>query len=321
MFQQVYPRTEPRMTLSRRAFLGTSALLASAIASGGAAAFSDLATQPASQPTRNHRYKIAGCDWIMLKRQTNGAITRARESNLDGVEVDMGPLSKNPTFDNKFLNQPGFTEKYLDDCRTNGIEISSVAMSGYYAQSFPERPYEQPLKDCIATCKLLGVKTAFLPLGVYGDVSKRPWHYATIVERLKRVGEWAEEAGVTIGVETALPAEGDCHFLDEIGSKGIRIYFNFQNAVRGGRDLCKELQTLGKERIVQIHPTNDDVVWLQDDPAIDMRAVKKCLDDMGWSGWLVIERSRSQKVGGRTGEQVVKNFSANAAYLKSIFQA
>jgi hypothetical protein len=41
------------------------------------------------------------------------------------------------------------------------------------------------------------------------------------------------------------------------------------------------------------------------------------LDDIGWSGWLVLQRSReAAKV-----KDVKYNFSGNAAYLKSIFQA
>lgn len=268
---------------------------------------------PATQPVQ--RYRIAACDWIMLKRQTPGAITRAKETGCDGVETDMGPLSKNPTFTNKFLQEEGFAQKYLDSCKENNIAISSIAMSGYYAQPFAERPYEQPLKDCIATCKLLGVKTAFLPLGV-SDVAERPWLYNETVERLKRVGDWAGEAGVTIGFETTIKAESTCKMLDDINSPAIKIYYNFQNGLRGGRDLIKELQTLGKDRIVQIHPTNDDVHWLKDDPAIKMPKVKQALDDMGWGGWLVIERSRNIN----HGRDVVLNFSTNAKYLKDVFQ-
>jgi len=302
--------------LTRRQWLASTSAAAIAAALGARARADGPTTRPA--PTAGgHRYKVAACDWIMLKRQTPGAIIRAKQCGCDGVETDMGPLSKNPTFANKFLQEPGFAERYLASCRENGIEISSIAMSGYYAQSFPERPYERPLRDCIATCKLLGVRTAFLPLGVYGDVSRRPWHYAAIVERLKRVGEWAAEAGVTIGVETALDAEGDCHFLDDVGSPAVRIYYNFQNPVNDGRDLLKELRTLGRDRICQIHPTNNDVHWLQDDPAIDMPAVRRTLDEMGWSGWLVIERSRRAD----RGRDVVGNFTANATYLKSVFQS
>jgi sugar phosphate isomerase/epimerase len=73
---------------------------------------------------------------------------------------------------------------------------------------------------------------------------------------------------------------------------------------------------LGKDRICQIHCTDTDGVWLQNDPHINMRKVKHTLDKMGWRGWLVIERSRDAK----DVKNVKGNFAANAAYLKSIFQ-
>ncbi|MFT3788045.1 MAG: TIM barrel protein [Tepidisphaeraceae bacterium] len=310
--------TDDSISISRRRALAGLAGVAAAMSLPRFGRADDMATtSPATAAVvQPKRYKIAACDWTMLKRQTPGAITRAKEVGCDGVEVDMGPLSKNPTFDCKFLKDPTFVDKYLETCRNNGIEISSVAMSGYYAQSFPERDYEQPIKDCIATCKLLGVTRAFLPLGV-SDVAERPWHYTTTVERLKRAGEWAAAAGVAIGVETVLNAESTCHFLDDIGSPGIKCYYNFQNGVRSGRDLGKELTMLGKDRLLQIHPTSNDVYWLKDDPAIKMDKVKEALDAMGWSGWLVIERSRDKD----HGRDVVLNFGTNAKYLKSIFQS
>ena len=86
--------------------------------------------------------------------------------------------------------------------------------------------------------------------------------------------------------------------------------------MQNGRDLTAELRTLGRERICQIHGTDQDGVWLQDDPKIDMPKVKATLDDMGWRGWLVIERSRSAK----NSRNVKWNFGANTAYLKSVFQ-
>jgi L-ribulose-5-phosphate 3-epimerase len=76
------------------------------------------------------------------------------------------------------------------------------------------------------------------------------------------------------------------------------------------------LETLGKKYIVQIHCTDDDGVWLQNDPKINMPDVKKTLDKMGWSGWLVIERSRDAK----EPKNVKKNFGANTNYVKSVFQ-
>jgi len=137
-----------------------------------------------------------------------------------------------------------------------------------------------------------------------------------VVERLKIVGAQAQKAGVIIGVETELDADAQIKLLDDVGSPAIKIYYNFANAIQNNRDLIKELRTLGKARICQIHCTDQDGVWLQDDTKINMPKVKAALDEMAWSGWLVIERSRDAK----DSRNVKKNFGANAAYLKSIFQ-
>jgi hypothetical protein len=126
----------------------------------------------------------------------------------------------------------------------------------------------------------------------------------------------AEQAGVVIGIETTLPAAEELKFLKEIGSPAVRSYFNFANAIDAKRDLVTELKTLGKDNICQIHCTNTDGVWLQNDSAIDMKKVKATLDEMGWSGWLVVERSRDAK----DVHNVKKNFRANTRYVQSIFQ-
>jgi sugar phosphate isomerase/epimerase len=252
----------------------------------------------------------------MLKRQKLGAIQLAKDVGADGVEVDMGGLGDRPTFDNK-LADPAVRKQFLDASRNLGVAICSLAMSGFYAQSFPEREHiEKVVQDCIDTMGLMGVKTAFLPLGVRGDLVKRPELRPAVVERLKAIAPRAEKAGVVIGIETALDAEGDKKLLDDIGSPAIRVYFNFSNSLQAGRDLYKELRTLGKERICQIHCTDQDGVWLQDDTRLDMPRAKATLDDMGWGGWLVIERSRRAD----RSRDVKGNFSANAHYLKTVFQ-
>jgi sugar phosphate isomerase/epimerase len=152
---------------------------------------------------------------------------------------------------------------------------------------------------------------------VKGDLAKHPELRPAVVERLKMAGQKAEAAGVIIGIETALDAAGDVKLLQDVGSPAIRIYFNFANALQAGRDVCSELQTLGKDRICMIHCTDEDGVWLQDNKRLDMRKVKKTLDEMGWSGWLVLERSRDAK----DPRNVRKNFGNNVAYVKSVFHA
>lgn len=262
------------------------------------------------------RYKIGLIDLMLLKRQKLGAIPLTKQIGADGLEVDMGGLGNRPTFENQLLTD-SVRQQFLDKAKELNIEIFSLAMTGYYAQSFCNRTeYIKSIEDCIRTMQLMNVKTAFLPLGVQCDLKKNPEVRDSVVARLKVAGKMATDAGVVIGIETALSAKEEVKLLKEIGSPGIKIYFNFSNPLKEGRDLYKELKILGRNRICMIHCTNKDSVWLQNDPQIDMHKVKKVLDKMKWSGWLVIERSRDAN----KPKDVKGNYGANTAYLKSVFQ-
>ncbi len=265
---------------------------------------------------KKSKYKIAVVDLMILKRQKLSAFELTKEIGADGLEVDMGGLGNRETFDNQLAN-PMIRNQFLTKAKELSLTVCSLAMTGFYAQSFVRRPtYVKMIQDCLDTMKAMNVRVGFLPLGVQGDLVKDPTLRQPIIERLKVVGKMASKAGVVIGIETSLDARGELSLLQEIGCKSIKSYFNFSNAIKNGRDLCQELRVLGKRNIIQIHATNEDGVWLQNDPKIDLIKVKQTLDDMGWSGWLVIERSRDAN----NTKDVKRNFSANTAYLKKIFQ-
>lgn len=263
------------------------------------------------------RYRIAVCDWMILKRQKIGSFQLVRELNGDGVELDMGSLGKREMFDNK-LREPHFQQLFRETAQKFQLEVPSIAMSGFYGQSFLERAnYRALVEDCLEAMKVMNAKVAFLPLGgIKAGWEKEPELRKEVVRRLKEVGDMAASAGVVIGIETQLDAKGDVKLLKEISSPGIKIYFKFQNALENGRDLCKELKILGKKRICQIHCTDTDGVTLPFNKRLDMYKVKKTLDKMGWSGWLVVERSRDEK----DVRNVRKNYGTNIGYLKKVFQ-
>lgn len=296
-------------TLNRRAFITTAALGTTALM---------LPEMGWASGRKEQRYKVAVIDLMILKRQKLSAVELTSEIGADGLEVDMGGLGDRDTFDNKFFDEE-FRTNYKNALKEYGIEVASVAMTGFYAQSFATRPtYKQMVGDCLKTCQLLGTKVAFLPLGVQGDLVQNPELRPAIVERLREVGKMAKKAGVVVGIETALDARGDVELLKEIGSKNIQIYFNFSNPLKEGRDLIEELKILGKKRICQIHCTDEDGVWLENNTRLDMPKVKAELDKIGWRGWLVIERSRDANLSPRA---VKENFGANTQYVKSIFQS
>ncbi len=264
-----------------------------------------------------HRYKIAVCDWMILKRQKIGSFKLVHELNGDGVELDMGSLGKRETFDNK-LRDPHFQQLFRETAREFQLEVPSIAMSGFYGQSFLERAnYEELVRECLNAMKVMDAKVAFLPLGgIKAGWEGEPALRAEVVKRLKKVGDMAAAEGLVIGIETQLDAKRDVKLLKEIDSFGIKIYFKFQNALENGRDLCKELKILGKKRICQIHCTDTDGVTLRFNERLDMNKVKKTLDKMGWSGWLGGGRSRDKD----DVHNVRKNYGTNIEYLKEVFQ-
>ena len=246
------------------------------------------------------RYRVAACDWMMLKRQKIGEFKLAREIGADGVEMDMGPLGQRPMFDNK-LRDEHFQQLFRHTADSIGVKVPSMAMSGFFAQSFLKREnYRDLINDCLQSMDVMGAKVAFLPLGGSGNEWKEEGEARTeLVRRLHEVGEMARLAGKVIAIRSAQQNLQD-----------------LQDAVDNGRDPAKELKKLGAKRVVQIHASLTDSVTLDEDPRIDMYRVKKTLDDMNWSGWLVIERSRNTK----DVRNVKGNYSRNVAYLKKIFQ-
>ena len=263
------------------------------------------------------QYRVAACDWMMLKRQKLGEFQLAKDIGADGIEMDMGPLGQRPMFDNK-LREPQFQQQFRRTADSLGIAVPSLAMSGFFAQNFLKRDnYQELIADCLQSMDVMGATVAFLPLGGSGHDWKQAGEARQeLVHRLHVVGEMAQAKGKTIAVRTALPARENLLLLKEIDSPGIKIYYNLQDAVDQGWDVCKDMKELGGENIAQIHASLTDSVTLDKDPRIDLLKVKKVLDKMRWSGWLVVERSRNAK----DVRNVKGNFGTNVAYLKEIFQ-
>ena len=264
-------------------------------------------------------YKVGVCDWMILKRQKLGEFDLARQLGSDGIEMDMGGLGKREMFDNKMRDDKEAAH-FKSVADSLGIEIGAIAMSGFYAQDLTKRDnYMALVEDCFDTMGKMGdVKVAFLPLGGCGnDWPKDKAKRAIIVKRLRAIGEAAKARGKRVGIDTPLDAKGNLKLLKEIKSDGIAIFYKWQTIVENGWDIVKDIKKLGAKNICAIHASNTDRVWLRNDSAINVPLIRKALDEMGWSGWLFVERSRDVKMV----RNVKMNYGANVHYLKSIFNS
>lgn len=263
------------------------------------------------------RYQVGVCDWMVLKRQKLGEFKLARELGCDGLEMDMGGLGRRDSFDNK-LRQPEMVRTFKHHADSFNIKVGAVAMSGFYGQSFAKKPtWQWLIEDCLNTMDKMGAQVAFLPLGGCGNnwTDSLPLR-KEVVRRLRVAGDMAHKRGKVIGIDTPLDAKGNKKLLKEIGSEGIRIFYKFQTAVENGLDIPKDIKRLGAKNICAIHASNTDGVWLRNDKAINMPAVKATLDKLGWQGWLFVERSRDVK----DVRNVKRNYGDNVKYLKEVFQ-
>jgi sugar phosphate isomerase/epimerase len=228
----------------------------------------------------------------------------------------MGPLGKRPDFENK-LRDDEFRTKYLAQAKELNLSLSSLAMSAFYGQPVADHPAaEKFCNDWIDLMPQIGTTVGFLPV-IFGKEDEPTAAVAKVAALMKKVAPKAQKTGVVIGLNTPLDVAGNHKLLDDIGSPAVRIAYNCGEAVDAGRDVYAELKGLGKDRIAQVIPTLSDGVWLENDQRIDVRRLKGLLDELDWSGWLVLQRSRDRA----KASDVKYNFSANAKYVKSIFQA
>ena len=263
------------------------------------------------------RYQVGVCDWMVLKRQKLGEFQLAKELACDGVEMDMGGLGKREMFDNKMRDEKtaAFFKHTADSL---GIRIGAIAMSGFYGQDLTQRDnFLALMEDCFETMKRMGdVKVAFLPLGGCGnnwttDKTKRK----EILKRLHAIGEAAKKHGVVVGIDTPLDATGNLRLLKEIKSDGIAIFYKWQTIIENGWDIVKDMKKLGARNICAIHASNTDSLCLRNDPAVNLPLIKQTLDEMDWSGWLFVERSRDVKMV----HNVKINYGNNVRFLKETF--
>jgi L-ribulose-5-phosphate 3-epimerase len=274
-------------------------------AAGVSWAFSSALGSWAADPKR--LFKIGACDWSLGHRQDLAALDVAKEIGLDGVEVSFGEV------DAKYdLRKPEVRQEYRETCKKLGVEVASLAMGVLNQKPYATDPEsEQWVADCVEVMPKMDQRVVLLAFFGNGDIKDKPDAQREVVRRLKKVAPKAEKAGVVLGVESTLNADEHLRILDAVGSPAVQVYYDVANMHYAGYDIYKEIRQIGRERICQIH-AKESRVLLGKGP-IDFPKVKAALDDIGWTGWLVIEGATER------GRSLVDCYKDNQKYLRSVF--
>ena len=283
--------------ISRRTMLGRSARALALAALAGQVA--PLLAAPASR-----RYKIGAVDCCLGKRSDPAAFDVAKEIGLDGVQVDFGPAGS------MRLTQPGVQKAFRDAARRTGLEIPALMVLELNEVPLKSDPRAAEwLASSIDACKAMEVPITMAPCFGKGDLDmSRTAEIDRLVGALKDLSARAKKQGVIIGFENYLSADDNRRIIDRVGSPALKVYYDVGNSADKGRDVGKEIRSLGK-LICQLHAKDGD--HLLGKGRIDFKEVRKALDDIGYSGWLQIEAAAPHGI--------VADYTADRNYLKEIF--
>ena len=249
-------------------------------------------------------FKIGACEWN-LGRADPSSFDVAKQIGLDGVQVNMGRVGND-----MHLRKPEVQEAYLAAAKRTGLEIGSLAigeMNNVPLKSDPRAA--RWLDESIDVCKALGVTVSMPACFGRGDLdmanTKEIDH---LVEVVKNVAPKAEREGIIIGLENYLSAEDNMKIVERIGSPAVQVYYDVGNSTDKGRDVLKEIRTLGK-LICEFHAK--DAGHMLGQGRIDFKEVRKAIDDIGYSGWIQIEAARPHGL--------IEDYRAHYRYLRGIF--
>lgn len=288
--------------ISRREMLRRSAQAAAALAL--TSPFAPLFAGPEPR-----RFKIGACDWSLGKMANPQCFAVAKEIGLDGVQVSLGTAA-----DDMKLCQPGEQRTFRDAAKASGVAIASLAIGELNNVPYKSDPRTEVwVNNCVDAMRALDVKVVLLAFFGNGDLAGDQTGTDEVVRRLKQVAPKAEKAGVILGLESWLSAADTLRIMDRVGSPAVKMYYDVCNSTDRGYDIAKEIRSLGKKNICEIHLKENGALLGQG--KVDFKQVRAALDDIGYEGWMQIEGAVPPQ------GQIVASYIANLKFLRGIFPA
>jgi len=291
------------MKQTRREMLAGSAAVAAGLVMGGPLRRAAAEAKPAGP-------RIGMCDWSMGCRAELTAFEREAKIGLDGVQVSMGDRDGK---DNCKLRQPDVQKQYLAASQQHHVAICSVALGVLNQIPLKSEPYMAIWTlDTIEAAKNLGAPNILLPFFGKGELhADDETEMRRVMQVLKELAPRAEKAGVILGLENTITAEANLRIIEAVGSKFVQVYYDAFNLMQKGQDPAKEIRTLGRRHICEIH-FKEGGGYLGQTGKMDWPALVAALKEIGYEGWVTLETSNPSK-------DVVADTKKNMEYVRGLF--
>lgn len=257
------------------------------------------------------RLRISACDWSLGTSSDLRAFDLARTIGLEGIQVNLGNVANN-----LHLREPARQQLYIDKAKETGIRISSLAIGELNKVPYKSDPRtEQWVSDSIDVARNLGVTVVLLAFFNNNDLRNDDAGKKEVISRLKKVASKAEQKGITLGIESYLSAEELVDMIQQVGSKSIKVYYDFRNSADAGYDVIKEIKFLGKEAICELHMKENG--FLLGEGTMDWNKIGETLMEMNYygDGWMQIEWASPKDA------DIIQSYKHNLKFLKDIFHS
>ena len=276
--------------VSRRRFVGASALLSAGILAGRvpAADTSRAAADPAYR-IRNHGIRHTVMGWCFNPMDTLELARHAKAIGLEGIE--------------------GIDRKFYPDVKKLGLEISLVSSHGFAEGPCNPRFFDQTvakLAEAIEVAKEVGSKKVITFTGMRFDGMDEEQGAADCIAAWKKVLPQAEAAGITLCLEhlnsreSSHPMKGhpgyfgdDVDFcvdlVKRVGSPNLKLLFDVYHVSIMNGDIIRRLRQHA-DSIGHIHTAgNPGRGELDDTQEIDYPAVMRALSSVGYHDFVAHE--------------------------------
>ncbi|MGZ8558915.1 MAG: sugar phosphate isomerase/epimerase family protein [Chitinophagaceae bacterium] len=263
----------------------------------------------ADSAVKKKHFNIGACDWSLGKNSDPAAFELAKQIGLDGIMVNMGSVK-----DNLHLREKNVQQQYIEASRVTGVKISSIAIGELNNVPYKLDPRtEQWVWDSVDTARNLNVPVVLLAFFHKNDLRNDEGGKKEVINRLKKVAPHAEKNGIILGIESYLNAEEHLDIIDSVGSKNIKVYYDFRNTADAGFDPLKEFKKLGKEMVCELHIKENG--FLLGKGTLDWTAIGNAVYEAGYygDGWMQIEGANPDAAA------VVESYKHNLQFLKNIF--
>lgn len=230
----------------------------------------------------------------------------AAQLGFNGVELDWHELSE---AEPGGLYEPEARDAMHAEAQKANVEIHCVAahfLNNGNLNASDEATRAQTrhaIEVGIELCRDLGATALLVPF--FGTATLKLEQFAGLSEELKPLARGAATAGVTLCLESTLPAPQIVELCESINSPNVAAYWDMGNAMCWGLDPISEIQTL-RRHIGRVHAkeffraSGAPKAWQDSDysglnakalgqGSVPVREVIRALREAGYNGYITLE--------------------------------